>query len=118
MLGGIDNRIFKRIDAEFSFRYSPVGSQEEYSTFAKNISGGGMRVSLLNRLEPGTLIDLELPIGPDIKTRCKGRIAWVWDQPADIERKQLFEAGVEFINVRLLYLGQFINYLRNQKICF
>jgi hypothetical protein len=113
---GTDNRIFERIEGELMVRYSPEGSDTEYCTVTKNISGGGIRVSLLKKLDPGTLLDLEIAkYDTDIKTRCRGRVVWVWGEPMNKENQQLFEAGIRFINTQFLYIGRLINYLENQN---
>ena len=113
---GTYNRVFERVDGELAVRYSPQGSDREFCTTTKNISGGGMRISLLKRLDPGTLLDLEIfKYNKDLRTRCRGRVAWVWDEPFDKEQDQLFEAGIEFINSRLLCTGRLISYLEEEN---
>ena len=113
---GTDNRLFERIDGELAVRYSPQGSNREFCTTTKNISGGGIRMSLLKRLSPGSILDMEIfKYNTDIKTRCRGRVAWAWDEPADKETGQLFEAGIAFMDPRLLYIGRLIDYLENQN---
>jgi hypothetical protein len=93
-----ERRFFERIDADLAVRYSPYGSDKEYCTTSKNISGGGIRISLLKKLEPGTLLDLELfKYNSPVKTRCRGRIAWMWNEPSD-HNNRYFEAGIEFID--------------------
>ena len=113
---GTDNRLFERIEGELAVRYSPQGSNKEFCTTTKNISGGGIRMSLLKRLKPGTILDLEIfKYDTDIKVRCRGKIAWAWDEPMDKENWQYFETGIEFIDRRFLYLGRLISYLESQK---
>jgi len=113
---GTDNRIFERVGGELAVRYSPRGSDREYCTTTKNISGGGARVSLLKRLDPGTMLDIEIfRYDSSIKTRCRAKIVWVWDEPMDREKGQLFEAGIQFLDRHLLYIGRLINYLENQN---
>lgn len=113
---GVDNRLFERIDGQLGVRYSPQGSDREYCTTSKNISGGGIRMSLLKKLEPGTKLDLEIfKHSTDMRVRCRGRIAWVWNEPMNEKEGQLFEAGIEFMNTKLLYLGYLIAYLRAQN---
>jgi c-di-GMP-binding flagellar brake protein YcgR len=113
---GTDNRIFERIEGELAVRYSPQGSDREYCTTTKNISGGGMRISLLKKLGLGTLLDLEIfKYDEDIKARCRGKVVWVWNEPMNKENEQLFEAGIQFINVQLLYIGRLIKYLETEN---
>lgn len=113
---GTDNRLFERVEGEFAVRYSPQGSDREFCTTTKNISGGGMRISLLKRLEPGTLLDLEIfKYDTDVKTRCRGRVVWVWNEPMNVKAERLFEAGIQFINSQLLYIGRLIDCLENKN---
>lgn len=113
---GTDNRVFERVNGEFAVRYSPHGSNREFCSTTKNISGGGIRMSLLKRLDPGTLVDLEIfKYDADIRTRCRGKIAWVWEETMDKENELMFDAGIEFLNSQLLYIGRLINYLETQN---
>lgn len=106
---GIDNRIFERIEKELTLRYSPADwSDKELCTTTKNISGGGIRTSLLKKLDLGTLLDLEIfSHNKNIKMRLKGRIAWVWP-PIDGENEQFCEAGIEFVDASLLCIGRLL----------
>ncbi|MBU0759038.1 MAG: PilZ domain-containing protein [Candidatus Omnitrophica bacterium] len=112
----IDNRLFARVDGELGVRYSPQGSDREYCTTTKNISGGGVRMSLLKKLEPGTVLDLEIfKYNTDLKAVCRGKVAWIWGEPMSREKNQLFEAGISFLNQQLLYIGRLINHLETQN---
>ena len=114
---GTDNRLFERIEGQLAVRYSPRGSEREFCTTTKNISGGGVRTTLLKRVDPGTILDLEIfKYNTDIKLVCMAKVAWIWDEPMDKERKQLFEAGIEFINASFLYVGRLMGYLENKNI--
>lgn len=113
---GTDSRIFERVEGELAVRYSPQGSNREFCSTTKNISGGGIRMPLLKRLDPGTVLDLEIfRYDTDIKARCRGRVVWVWDEPMNEEKEQFFEAGVQFIDRQLLYIGRLISYLEGQN---
>jgi len=113
-----ENRLFERIKGELGVRKSPQGSNKEFCATIKNISGGGIRISLLKRLHQGTILDIEIfKYNTNIKTRCRGKIVWIWDNKpfGDREDDKTFEAGVEFINRHLLYIGRLIRYLENQN---
>lgn len=113
---GTDSRLFERIDGELAVRYSPQGSDGEFCTTTKNISGGGMRISLLKKLDLGTMLDIEIfKYDTDLKARCRGKIVWMWNEPIDKESEQHFEAGIQFINSRLIYMGRLMEYLQKQK---
>ena len=113
---GTDNRLFERFEGELAVRYSPQGSNREFCTTTKNISGDGIRISLLKRLRPGTILDLEIfKYNRDIKVRCRGKVVWTWDEPMDKENARYFETGIQFIDSRFLYLGRLISSLGNQE---
>lgn len=113
---GMDNRVFERIEGELAVRYSPRGSDKEFCSTTKNISGGGITIFLLKKLSPGTILDIEIfRYDTDIKTRCRGKIVWVWDVPMDKENEPRFKAGIQFIDRRLLYIGRLIDYLESQN---
>ncbi len=112
-----DSRIFERIKGELAVRYSPQGSNIEYCTTTKNISGGGIRMQLLKKVPPGTILDLEIfKYDIEIKARCRGKVIWVWDEPMDKKREQLFEAGIEFIDRHLLYISRLIDFLERSNL--
>ena len=116
MFIGTENRLFERIDGELAVGYSPQGSDREFCTTTKNISGGGVRVPLLRNLNPGTILDLEIfKYNSDFKTRCRGKVAWVWGENTGKENEERFEAGIQFLNSRLLYIGRLIGYLQGEK---
>ncbi len=113
---GTESRLFERIEGKLAVRYSPCGSDREYCTSTKNISGGGIRISLLKRLKPGAMLDLEIfKYDSDIKTRCRGKVVWLWDEPMNQKTSQFFEAGIQFMNTELLYVGRLISYLENKR---
>ncbi len=105
-----DNRVFERLDKELAVRYSPVGSNREFCTTTKNISGGGVRMSLLKSLSPGTILDMEIfRYNSNIKARCRGKVVWVWDEPMSKETEEHFEAGIKFLDRQLLYISRLIS---------
>ncbi|MFA4991481.1 MAG: PilZ domain-containing protein [Candidatus Omnitrophota bacterium] len=115
MFTGTENRVFSRVGGELTVRYSPQGTDSEFCTTTKNISGGGIRVSLLKRLRPGTLLDLEIfKDDSDMMARCRGKVVWMWDTPMDEENEQHFEAGIKFLDQQLLSIGRLINHLETQ----
>ncbi|MFC1666401.1 PilZ domain-containing protein [Candidatus Omnitrophota bacterium] len=111
-----DSRIFERLEGELAVRYSPQGSDREYCSTTKNISGGGIRMSLLKKMDPGAVLDLEIfKYDTTLKARCRGKVVWVWDEPMDKGAWQHFEAGIQFIDRQLLYVGRLMNYLEKQN---
>jgi hypothetical protein len=112
MIAKTDARVFERIDKELGVRYSPQGTNAEFCSTTKNISGGGIRMPLLKKLKPGSVLNLEIfKNKADFFIRCRGKVAWVWDAPADQKGEQLFEAGIKFIDPHLLYIGRLMESL-------
>ena len=105
----MDNRVFKRAEGKLAVRYSPLGSNGEFCTTTKDISGGGMRLTLLKKLKPGTVLDLEIfKYNTDINSRCRGRVVWVEEGGV---KKHEFDAGIEFIDKQSLYINNILKRL-------
>lgn len=110
MFIGTENRVFERLDKELAVRYSPQGTDGEFCTITKNISGGGARLLLLKALKPGTVLDLEISkYNSNITIRCRGKIVWVWDTARAYENEHSFEAGVQFMEPELVPMGRLLN---------
>lgn len=107
MIANTDTRLFERVDKELGVRYSPQGADAEFCTITRNISGGGIRMPILKRLNPGTSVDLEIfNYNKDVSVRCRGKVVWIWDTPIAEKEEQFYEAGVKFIDPHLLYIGR------------
>lgn len=114
MYTGIDRRMFDRVDGIVAVKYSPVGSATENYATTKNISGGGMKVSLFRKLSPGTMIDLEIfKINSDSSARCRGEVMWI-TKTTDKGRR-CFEAGIKFIGLNFVYIGELIKELGGHR---
>jgi hypothetical protein len=119
MLAQNDNRLFERVNGELAVRYSPQGTDGEFCSTTRNISGGGIRMPLLKRVRPGTMLDLEIfkhSADVDIVFRCMGRVMWTWDSPEDKKEEHIFEAGVKFLNPDLSCIGKLIDSLGKSKV--
>jgi len=107
MISETDTRLFERVDKKLGVRYSPQGGNAEFCTTTRNISGGGIRMPLLKKLRPGTPLNLEIfKYNTDVSVRCRGQVVWTWETPMDEKEEQLYEAGIQFINPHLLYIGR------------
>lgn len=105
-----EKRIFDRLNIELPVRYSPQGSNVEFCSSTKNISGGGIRLQLFKKLTQGTMLDIEiLKYNSDIKIKCRGEVVWIWDVPMDEKNQRFFEAGIKFIGPQLRDIGMVIN---------
>ncbi len=113
-----DRRLFRRIEGRFPVSYRPPGSRKELHTTTKNISGGGMCIHLVKRLAPGTILDLEIfRTGLNVSAKCKGEITWISNGTLKRKRrKTLFDAGIKFIDLSFLYIGNLIGDLEAKAI--
>ena len=117
MLAPSDNRLFERVNGELAVRYSPQGTDGEFCSTTRNISGGGIRVPLLKKLKPGAILDMEIfRHNTDTSFRCKGKVMWVWDAPLNKKEDYLFESGVKFVNPDLLHIGRLIDSMGKTSI--
>jgi hypothetical protein len=117
MLAGSDNRLFERVSGELAVRYSPQGTDGEFCSTTRNISGGGIRMPLLKKLKPGAMVDLEIfKNNTDAAFRCIGKVMWVWDAPINKKDDHVFEAGVKFLNPDLFHIGRLIDSLGKSSL--
>ncbi|RKY35831.1 MAG: hypothetical protein DRP69_00300 [Candidatus Duberdicusella sinuisediminis] len=72
---------------------------ETYSIHTENLSAGGLRVILDEKLAINTPLRIELELGwKDIK--CKGRVVWATDiKSLRTEKTNLFDTGIEFTQI-------------------
>lgn len=112
-----DRRVFRRIEGEVSVRYTIPGSHKEHRTATRNISGGGMRIPILKRLQPGTVLDIEIFRDKSSRSaKCKGEIRWIAYITMKGKRKKSLEAGVKFLDLSFLFMGNLIGDLEARNI--
>ena len=117
MLAGSENRVFERVSGELAVRYSPQGTDGEFCSTTRNISGGGIRMPLLKKIKPGTNLDLEIfKNSTDAAFRCMGKVIWVWNAPSNEKEEHVFEAGVKFLNPDLFHIGRLIESLNKSSV--
>lgn len=72
-----------------------------FNSYTENISEGGVKVFLEEKLHIPTIVDLELFLeenGEPIK--CKGELTWVNEIISeDAKRETLFDTGIKFIEI-------------------
>ena len=112
MLAGNNNRVFERVSGELAVRYSPQGTDGEFCSTTRNISGGGIRMPLLKKLKPGTTLDMEIfKHNTDTAFRCMGKVVWTWNAASDQKDGETYEAGVKFLNPDLSCIGRLMESL-------
>ncbi len=104
-----DRRKFPRVDVKYSVNIICegtviIGEPRDYTfhTYTENLSEGGVKVILEQRLKISSLVQLELFIG-DKKTppiKCKGSVVWVDKINPDGTKPDLFATGIQFVDFR------------------
>ncbi len=72
-----------------------------FNSYTENISEGGVKVFLEEKLHTSTVVDLELSLPDEQKPiKCKGELIWVKEiPPAGTEKYSLFDTGIKFIEI-------------------
>ena len=66
----------------------------------KNISAGGIRISMAEMVNPADIIDLELFLKKDNPIRCKGRVVWATEVMNPMENiASMYDVGIEFLDI-------------------
>ncbi len=112
-----ERRVFRRIEGEVPVRYTLSRGRREYRAVTKNISGGGMKISIFKRMAPGTILDLQiLRDASGRNARCKGEVRWIGSAVIKGKRKKALEAGIKFLDLSFLFIGNLIGDLESKKI--
>ena len=73
-----ERRKFKRFDAYISVRFRSPRSGEWVTTLTHDISRDGIKISTLETIKPGTVLDMELVIPDDPRPiSISSELAWV-----------------------------------------
>jgi len=85
----------------------------------ENISEGGIKVILEEKLRPFTIVGLEIFVDKEKPIKCKGKVIWVKERVNPLERKPVsFETGIEFIEIADCdreYIRKLVDKLLSQK---
>ena len=101
MWDGINRRRFPRVNYPCYIRLRKKGSPQEFLTQTENISCGGIAVALEKNL--GLFEGVKLKI--DLKDsqpliECDGTIVWAVRRSDPLDKKERFDTGIEFANVK------------------
>jgi len=71
-----------------------------FSSHTENISEGGIRVILEDKLELFTTVGLEIFLEKDRPIKCKGRVVWIIEKVNPLKRECLmFDIGIKFTEI-------------------
>lgn len=116
----MEKRLFKRFELPFKLKYElknrPMLQKEE---LGRNISGTGVRLSLVEKLLPKTELTLKVEIKDktDVVT-FNGKV--VWARRIEITDnsgfKMLYETGIEFDELNTINTNRIINYYQKNRL--
>lgn len=115
-----DRRVFQRLDGIVNVRYSVRGRDKaKTESIPRNIGGGGVGLCLAEDLRPGTLLDLEItvPDNPQKAILGTGQVRWTKSYGVIRSDREvnLYETGIEFIDVDPLSVGRVYTYVRQKQ---
>ena len=66
----------------------------------ENISEGGIRVMLEEKLVPFTMVGIELYLDKNKPIKCKGKVAWIKEIVNPIEHEaSMYDTGIKFFDL-------------------
>ena len=96
---GKNRRRFIRAQAPYTIHIFSLQGKP-IATYTEDLSLGGVRVVLQQKLKISDTVDLKIYIGDEF-VHCKGKIAWIKEQASSVLEGVLFyEAGIEFVDLR------------------
>ena len=92
----------KFVRAKYPCEITIPGPQKHIiSTHAENISAGGIRLIIEERIEPSSIIGLDLYGVTKEPIICKGRIKWVFTKKNPSNKNRLlYDVGIEFSQIK------------------
>ena len=115
-----NRRQYIRVGLSLMVSYSvfDAAGKKDKDLIAGDISGGGIRLPLREKLAVGTLLDMQLEfVDEKKKILLEAKIAWVKPNPSSKEYP--YEAGVEFVNIDSIernMVSNCIQYLSREEL--
>lgn len=113
-----DRRVFERVPAAINVAYRVYGGKSKFKTISKDISGGGIRLSLNEKLDEGTILELEIGL-PDTNRSIPalGKVAWTVEFVVRGDSvMKYYDTGIEFIRISVVCLGKIYRHFRQQAL--
>jgi len=96
-----ERRKFLRLTYPCKINLPSEEGEETFTLHTENISSGGVRIILQEKLSRGTPLTIELSIGKE-RIKTQGRVAWVLDiTTPGAKEPDLFDTGIEFTSLSL-----------------
>lgn len=115
-----DRRVFQRLDGIVNVRYAVRGrDKDKIESLPRNIGGGGLGICLAEKLQAGTVLELEITVPDDPQKVISGVGQVTWTKTFGIIKSDpgvnLYETGVKFIDINPISVGRVYTYSRQMK---
>jgi len=95
---GLNKRRFIRLNFPYTIHLYPE-NEASLSAYTEDIGSGGIRVVLREKVEVGTVLDLEIYL-KQIPMACKGKVIWVKDKENHmLEGTKFFDTGIALCDI-------------------
>ncbi|MEK6564272.1 MAG: PilZ domain-containing protein [Candidatus Omnitrophota bacterium] len=111
----MEKRSFPRIKGEISVAYKIMGSSDDGEVRTMDISGGGFRLPMYEKVKPETLVELNISL-PSQEAPFYGLAKVIWQSRTAVKGKggkNYFETGIKFIRVGLNNRKQIVRYINS-----
>ena len=100
----VERRAYQRLlfSVEIDYQVLPQSPDQGISkTNSKDISAGGIRLVILEKIKPGRLLDLKFLLpGSALPICATGKVAWIEAfSIGSIDSSDAYDAGIEFIDI-------------------
>ena len=111
-----DKRMFERFTAPVKVRYTVEGKETDVVE-TKNISGGGIHLSLMESFDKGTILKLkfEIPEYPE-PIPIIGKV--IWSRAIVVAGKEediYYDTGISFLEESPLKVGKILEYFKDNQ---
>ena len=78
-----------------------TASGNRISTYVENISAGGLRIFLNEKLKTSSIVEIDIYAIAKEPISCKGKVLWVFSRKdPDNKNKLVFDTGIEFYQIK------------------
>lgn len=115
-----ERRMFQRVEGIVNVRYAVRDrDKNRLESLPRNIGGGGVGICLTEKLQQGTVLELEItaPDNPEKAILGVGEVLWTkpFGTLGTGKNVSLHETGIKFIDIDPVSIGRIYTYLHQQR---
>lgn len=114
----VQRRNFVRVPIVLNVTFKIKDDERIYTTYTKDISGGGVKIILPEPLKVRDVIQMRIELlPPEGPIDCEARVVWIDKEERQVEnrREEIICAGVEFTNIENRDRDRLIRFLFNYQ---